>query len=155
MAFQAALRFVSLPSFSIHPHPHFLSSYHNNIPSTFPSNISPYPNTSQHHSKPSNKLYRIWLQSSSFSFSLSYRFFPDEAGDDEDDAENCSFDEAVELFNKREYYKCHDYLEALWNKAEEPKRTLIHGILQCSVGFHHLFNQVGIGSNIMFVSWEK
>ena len=27
--------------------------------------------------------------------------------------------------------------------AQEPTRTLIHGILQCAVGFHHLFNQVG------------
>ena len=35
------------------------------------------------------------------------------------------------------------YLEALWNMAQEPTRTLIHGILQCVVGFHHLFNQVG------------
>ena len=52
-------------------------------------------------------------------------------------------DEAVMLFNDREYYKCHDYLEALWNMAQEPTKTLIHGILQCAVGFHHLFNQVG------------
>uniref|UniRef100_A0A803Q018 BED-type domain-containing protein n=1 Tax=Cannabis sativa TaxID=3483 RepID=A0A803Q018_CANSA len=27
-------------------------------------------------------------------------------------------------------------------RVEEPSRTLIHGILQCAVGFHHLFNQV-------------
>ena len=63
--------------------------------------------------------------------------------DDDDTSDNCSFDEAVMLFNDREYYKCHDYLEALWNMAQEPTRTLIHGILQCAVGFHHLFNQVG------------
>ncbi|KAM3694120.1 hypothetical protein ACB098_07G034000 [Castanea mollissima] len=25
--------------------------------------------------------------------------------------------------------------------AQEPTRTLIHCILQCAVGFHHLFNQ--------------
>lgn len=54
---------------------------------------------------------------------------------------NLSFDEAVNLFNNREYYLCHDLLEALWNDAEDPVRTLIHGILQCAVGFHHLFNQ--------------
>ncbi|KAI3964553.1 hypothetical protein MKW92_012313 [Papaver armeniacum] len=51
------------------------------------------------------------------------------------------FDKAVLLFNNREYYKCHDFLEALWLKAEDPQRTVIHGILQCAVGFHHLFNQ--------------
>ncbi|GMI64811.1 hypothetical protein HRI_000150400 [Hibiscus trionum] len=70
------------------------------------------------------------------SFGVSYRH----SGSEEDD-ENYSFDEAVSLFNQREYYKCHDLLEALWNKAEEPTRTLIHGILQCAVGLHHLFNQ--------------
>ncbi|KAL5546917.1 hypothetical protein UlMin_006604 [Ulmus minor] len=72
------------------------------------------------------------------SFRASYRF---SASEEDDEEENCSFDEAVVLFNKREYYKCHDFLEALWNKAEEPSRTLFHGILQCAVGFHHLFNQ--------------
>ncbi|KAF3441363.1 hypothetical protein FNV43_RR15277 [Rhamnella rubrinervis] len=139
MACAAALKLVSFPSFSIH-NPCLLSTFHN-FPSTFPS-ISPYPNST--HSKPFNKHYRIWQQSNKFSpLCLSYRFYADRADhqEDDDDAENCSFDEAVELFNRREYYKCHDYLEALWNKAEEPTRTMIHGILQCAVGFHHLFNQ--------------
>ncbi|KAL0896595.1 hypothetical protein Bca101_080556 [Brassica carinata] len=62
----------------------------------------------------------------------------DEEEDEED--ENWSFEEAVSLFNKRDYYKSHDALEALWIRAEEPARTLFHGILQCAVGFHHLFN---------------
>ncbi|KDP31727.1 hypothetical protein JCGZ_14884 [Jatropha curcas] len=59
----------------------------------------------------------------------------------EEEENTYSFDEAVGLFNRREYYKCHDLLEALWIKAEDPNRTLLHGILQCAVGFHHLFNQ--------------
>ncbi|XVE95749.1 hypothetical protein REPUB_Repub02eG0126400 [Reevesia pubescens] len=73
------------------------------------------------------------------SFTVSYRYSSSEQYSEDD--RNCSFDEAVALFNQRDYYKCHDLLEALWNKAEEPTRTLIHGILQCAVGFHHLFNQ--------------
>ncbi|XP_010055330.3 uncharacterized protein LOC104443554, partial [Eucalyptus grandis] len=72
----------------------------------------------------------------------SYRFLDDrEEDDDGEELDDCSFGEAVALFNRREYYKCHDFLEALWNRAEEPRRTLVHGILQCAVGFHHLFNQ--------------
>ncbi|XP_043707418.1 uncharacterized protein LOC122656823 [Telopea speciosissima] len=59
---------------------------------------------------------------------------------DDEDGE-CSFDEAVFLFNSSDYHRCHDFLETLWNKAEEPRRTLLHGILQCAVGFHHLFNR--------------
>ncbi|XP_009799006.1 uncharacterized protein LOC107764917 [Nicotiana tabacum] len=63
--------------------------------------------------------------------------------EDEDDlnSDNYSFQEAVALFNSRDYYRCHDVLEALWNQSQEPIRTLLHGILQCAVGFHHLFNQ--------------
>ncbi|KAK9290339.1 hypothetical protein L1049_008506 [Liquidambar formosana] len=77
------------------------------------------------------------------SLRISYRFSSDGSSiaDDDDDTQGCSFDEAVALFNNRDYYRCHDFLEALWNNAEEPIRTLIHGILQCAVGFHHLFNQ--------------
>ncbi|KAF4369005.1 hypothetical protein F8388_013334 [Cannabis sativa] len=71
------------------------------------------------------------------SFRTFCRFSPSN-DHDEDDAENCSFDEPVELFNKT----CHDFLETIWNRVEEPSRTLIHGILQCAVGFHHLFNKV-------------
>ncbi|XP_047332269.1 uncharacterized protein LOC124935880 [Impatiens glandulifera] len=60
-----------------------------------------------------------------------------------DDHDNCqgSFNDAVALFNEGDYYKCHDILESLWYGSEEPTRTLVHGILQCAVGFHHLFNQ--------------
>ncbi|KAI3437031.1 uncharacterized protein J3R85_005759 [Psidium guajava] len=74
----------------------------------------------------------------------SYRFLNEgggSGGDENGEGDDCSFDGAVALFNRREYYKCHDSLEALWNRAEEPRRTLVHGILQCAVGFHHLFNQ--------------
>lgn len=71
----------------------------------------------------------------------SYRY-SSYSEEEEDDALSCSFDEAVVLFNERDYYKCHDVLESLWNRSQDPARTLVHGILQCSVGFHHLFNQV-------------
>lgn len=71
--------------------------------------------------------------------------YNDHAGEDEEDEEeeeDWSFEEAVKLFNQRDYYASHDALEALWIRAEEPARTLFHGILQCAVGFHHLFNHV-------------
>ena len=51
------------------------------------------------------------------------------------------FDAAVALFNGGEYHACHDVVEELWYSAEDPGRTLLHGVLQCAVGFHHLFNQ--------------
>ncbi|KAF0907304.1 hypothetical protein E2562_015805 [Oryza meyeriana var. granulata] len=63
-------------------------------------------------------------------------------GEDEESSEVISgFDAAVTLFNGGEFHACHDVVEELWYTAEEPTRTLLHGILQCAVGFHHLFNQ--------------
>ncbi|CAH1432123.1 unnamed protein product [Lactuca virosa] len=82
--------------------------------------------------------------------SASYRFPPgrrsieeDEDDDDEDDlvGGGAKFTEAVALFNSRDYHGCHDFLESIWNDSEDPIRSLVHGILQCAVGFHHLFNQ--------------
>ncbi|KAG2559784.1 hypothetical protein PVAP13_8KG009500 [Panicum virgatum] len=68
--------------------------------------------------------------------------------DDEEEEEDPSssataagFDAAVALFNRGEYHACHDVVEELWYGAEDPARTLLHGLLQCAVGFHHLFNQ--------------
>ncbi|CAM0874408.1 unnamed protein product [Alopecurus aequalis] len=67
------------------------------------------------------------------------RPYPDD--DDDEKEEPAGFDTAVALFNGGEYHTCHDVLEELWYSAEDPVRTLLHGILQCAVGFHHLFNQ--------------
>ncbi|XP_020219995.1 uncharacterized protein LOC109802968 [Cajanus cajan] len=107
----------------------YLPSFHN--PITLTSSFNPLTHSKLNHRSFNSKLLAI-----------SYRYFiEEEEEDDDDDDENYNFDEAVALFNGGEYYKCHDYLEALWNNAEEPTRTLIHGILQCAVGFHHLFNQ--------------
>lgn len=98
----------------------------------------------------STNLTQEFLQSSSYLNSLvnhrisrsytrirSRRTFLEE----EEENDLCCFEDAVELFNNREYYKCHDILEALWFQSQEPSRSLLHGVLQCAVGFHHLFNQ--------------
>ncbi|CAH2058571.1 unnamed protein product [Thlaspi arvense] len=92
---------------------------------------------------------RVSTKSGSVRVSFSRRSivrYNDHAGEDEEsidgeeEEEDWSFEEAVALFNQRDYYRSHDALEALWIRAEEPSRTLFHGILQCAVGFHHLFN---------------
>uniref|UniRef100_A0A0E0F251 DUF309 domain-containing protein n=1 Tax=Oryza meridionalis TaxID=40149 RepID=A0A0E0F251_9ORYZ len=76
-----------------------------------------------------------------------YDFYENYADEEEDEEEEeseaiCgSFDAAVALFNGGEFHACHDVVEELWYTAEEPTRTLLHAILQCAVGFHHLFNQ--------------
>ncbi|RCV36312.1 hypothetical protein SETIT_7G308700v2 [Setaria italica] len=70
---------------------------------------------------------------------------PDEEEEEDDEDPSAGpgggFDAAVALFNRGEFHACHDVVEELWYDAEDPARTLLHGILQCAVGFHHLFNQ--------------
>ncbi|GAA0153545.1 hypothetical protein LIER_43236 [Lithospermum erythrorhizon] len=92
---------------------------------------------------------RVHDQALSKNITTAYRFttrggFIDEDEEEEEHGhsfDNISFQQAVVLFNSREYYKCHDVLEALWNNSNDPLRILYHGILQCAVGLHHLFNQ--------------
>lgn len=55
----------------------------------------------------------------------------------------------VEQFNQREYYACHDTLEALWFEAAEPEKTFYQGILQLSVALYHLGNQNLRGATIL------
>ncbi|MQM16280.1 hypothetical protein Taro_049238 [Colocasia esculenta] len=74
-------------------------------------------------------------------FRLRYRSSVVNPSEDPPDGEGQGFDGAVSLFNDGDYHSCHDVLEEIWYGAEEPIRTLVHGILQCSVGLHHLFNQ--------------
>nr|XP_043622930.1 uncharacterized protein LOC122594554 [Erigeron canadensis] len=97
-----------------------------------------------------NNQFSRFLSSTSSSLSrhykplvfASYRFPRRSIQADDDSSRSSKFGEAVGLFNSREYYGCHDILEDIWNDSEDPAiRSLVHGILQCAVGFHHLFNQ--------------
>jgi predicted metal-dependent hydrolase len=44
----------------------------------------------------------------------------------------------IEQFNRREYFECHETLEAIWNAEPSPIRLLYKGMLQVAVGCHHL-----------------
>ncbi len=46
----------------------------------------------------------------------------------------------IEEFNSKEFYACHDTLEALWMEAGEPEKRFYQGILQISVALYHLGN---------------
>ena len=46
--------------------------------------------------------------------------------------------QGIELFNRGEYWECHETLEELWMAEPGPIRDLYQGILQIGVGFHHL-----------------
>lgn len=56
---------------------------------------------------------------------------------------------SVEQFNQKQFYECHDSLEALWMEAPESERNFYQGILQVSVAFYHLSNHNWQGAVIL------
>lgn len=59
------------------------------------------------------------------------------------------FHEGVRQLNEKEFYNCHDILEALWFEAMEPEKSLYQGILQIAVGCYHLENHNLRGATIL------
>ncbi|MGP0129617.1 MAG: DUF309 domain-containing protein [cyanobacterium endosymbiont of Rhopalodia musculus] len=55
----------------------------------------------------------------------------------------------IEQFNYREFYSCHNTLEALWMDAVELDRQFYQGILQIAVGCYHLENHNWRGAVIL------
>jgi uncharacterized protein len=51
-----------------------------------------------------------------------------------------AFWQGVEQFNDREFYACHDTLEALWMEALSPQKRFYQGVLQIAVACYHLSN---------------
>jgi hypothetical protein len=60
-----------------------------------------------------------------------------------------AFWQGVEQFNQRQFYACHDTLEALWMDAMEPEKRFYQGILQIAVALYHLGNQNWRGAVIL------
>ncbi|XP_006664300.1 uncharacterized protein LOC102710259 [Oryza brachyantha] len=122
---------------------------------TTPTKLSPAglllrphpPQPQQHHrrrpsSRPDLRCHRRLLTARG---DYDYESPPDDDDDEEEDEKLSQamggFDTAVALFNGGDFHACHDVVEELWYTSEEPTRTLLHGLLQCAVGFYHLFNQ--------------
>lgn len=55
----------------------------------------------------------------------------------------------VAQFNQRQFYDCHDTLEAIWMEAPESQRAFYQGILQIGVALYHLSNQNLRGAMIL------
>jgi uncharacterized protein len=48
--------------------------------------------------------------------------------------------QGISEFNSREYYACHDTLEALWMDSIDPDKRFYQGVLQIAVACYHLHN---------------
>jgi uncharacterized protein len=45
--------------------------------------------------------------------------------------------EGVELFNRGEYFECHEVLELAWTPERGPRRLFLQGLIHVAVGFYH------------------
>ena len=60
------------------------------------------------------------------------------------------FLEGVELFNRKEFFECHEILEEVWNAQEEPEKQLTQGLIQVAVGFYHALRGNKVGAIKLF-----
>ena len=44
----------------------------------------------------------------------------------------------IELFNRGEYFDCHDAWEKLWLEVGPPQANFLKGLIQAAVALHHL-----------------
>jgi len=47
----------------------------------------------------------------------------------------------IALFNRREYFECHEVLEEAWTPERGPRRLFLQSLIHMAVGFYH--NQRG------------
>jgi uncharacterized protein len=45
--------------------------------------------------------------------------------------------EAADLFNRGEYYECHEVLEAPWREAEGIEKIFLQSLILAAVALHH------------------
>ncbi len=48
---------------------------------------------------------------------------------------------AAEQFNSKQFWECHETLEAVWLTAPEPDKTFLQGLIQVAAGCHHVKNK--------------
>src|SRR5262249_17342951 len=49
--------------------------------------------------------------------------------------------DAILLFNRREYFACHEVLEPIWQTAEGADKTFYESLIRFATGFHTRFNR--------------
>ena len=55
---------------------------------------------------------------------------------------------ALEEFNGRMFWECHETLEDIWRNTPYPLRFFYHAIIKVAVGFHHLYRHNRHGARV-------
>jgi uncharacterized protein len=43
----------------------------------------------------------------------------------------------IDLFNRREFFECHEVLEAIWTSERAPRRLFLQALIHFAVAFYH------------------
>ncbi len=57
------------------------------------------------------------------------------------------FRQGVELFNRQEYFECHEVWEQLWTPSRPPERLFLQSLIHFAVGLYHHRNQNALGAS--------
>lgn len=58
------------------------------------------------------------------------------------------FERGIELFNRGEFFTCHEVLEEIWLEESEGEKPFYQGVIQVAAAFHHFQrgNRAGLDS---------
>ena len=56
------------------------------------------------------------------------------------------FDEGIDLFNRAEFFVCHEVLEEIWTPSKQPERWFLQSLIHFAVGFYHYQRGNSVGA---------
>lgn len=56
------------------------------------------------------------------------------------------FQQGIDLFNRREFFECHEVLEEVWTPTRQPDRWFLQSLIHFAVGFYHHRNNNRVGA---------
>jgi predicted metal-dependent hydrolase len=56
------------------------------------------------------------------------------------------FQEGIDLFNRCEFFDCHEVLEEVWTPTQQPERWFLQSLIHFAVGFYHHQNDNVVGA---------
>jgi hypothetical protein len=56
----------------------------------------------------------------------------------------------ISLFNRAEFFECHEVLEEVWRHAPEPDRKFLQALIQTAVALHHYSKGNSTGARALF-----
>ena len=64
--------------------------------------------------------------------------------------------DGIALFNREEFYDCHDTIEEIWLQESNDEQPFLQGLIQAAVAFHHYQDgKLGAARSMLSLAIEK